>query len=76
MKMFNIEDYLVINTSAREEVNQNPTIVADVGIDKKKIKEDAELFAVMLRQLEKTIGPYTIKVNSKKTKIKAKGLNK
>ena len=42
---------------------------ADKRMDK-KIKEDAELFAVMLRQLEKTIGPYTIKVSSKKTVIK------
>ena len=70
--MFNIEDYLIVNTTAAGGLNQNSTLTAEISVDKKKIKEDVKLFKYTLEQLEKIIGPYTIKVNSKKTKIKKK----
>lgn len=72
--MFDINDYLITNTSATGGLGNNPTINVEVTIDKEKIKEDVQLFKIMLEQLEKIIGPYTIKVNSKKTKIKGKGI--
>lgn len=70
--MFNINDYLITTTSARGGADTNPTIDVEVTIDKEKIKEDVELFATILESLKKLIGPYTIKVDSQKTKIKKK----
>lgn len=73
MKMFDINDYLITKTSATGGIENNPTIDVEVTIDKEKIKEDIQLFKTVLQQLENLIGPYTIKVDSKKTKIKRKG---
>ena len=70
--MFNINDYLITTTSARGGLDTNPTIDVEVTIDKEKIKEDIELFKIILESLEKLIGPYTIKVDSQKQKIKKK----
>lgn len=70
--MFNINDYLMTITSARGGLDTNPTIDVEVTINKEKIKEDIELFKIILESLEKLIGPYTIKVNSQKQKIKIK----
>ena len=71
--MFNVNDYLITRTSAIGGIGNNPTIEVEVTIDKEKIKEDVQLFKTVLQQLENLIGPYTIKVDSKKTKIKRKG---
>ena len=71
--MFNVNDYLITRTSATGGIENNPTIEVEVTIDKEKIKEDIQLFKTVLQQLENLIGPYTIKVDSKKTKIKRKG---
>ena len=70
--MFNVNDYLITKTSATGGIGNNPTIEVEVTVDKEKIKEDIQLFKIVLQQLENLIGPYTIKVNSKKTKIKRK----
>ena len=70
--MFNVNDYLITRTSATGGIENNPTIEVEVTIDKEKIKEDIQLFKIVLQQLENLIGPYTIKVDSKKTKIKRK----
>jgi len=70
--MFNVNDYLITKTSATDGIGNNPTIDVEVTIDKEKIKEDIQLFKIVLQQLERLIGPYTIKVDSKKTKIKRK----
>ena len=74
--MFNINDYLITTTSTRGGLDTNPTIDVEVTIDKEKIKEDIELFKIILESLEKLIGPYTIKVDSQKTKIKKKKRSK
>ena len=71
--MFNVNDYLITRTSATGGIGNNPTIEVEVTIDKEKVKEDIQLFKTVLQQLENIIGPYTIKVDSKKTKIKRKG---
>lgn len=71
--MFNVNDYLITRTSATGGIENNPTIEVEVTIDKEKIKEDIQLFKTALQQLESLIGPYTIKVDSKKIKIKRKG---
>ena len=71
--MFNVNDYLITKASATGGIENNPTIEVEVTIDKEKIKEDIQLFKIVLQQLENFIGPYTIKVDSKKTKIKRKG---
>ena len=71
--MFNVNDYLIAKTSATGGIGNNPTIEVEVTIDKEKVKEDIQLFKTVLQQLENIIGPYTIKVDSKKTKIKRKG---
>ena len=70
--MFNVNDYLITRTSATGGIGNNPTIEVEVTIDKEKVKEDIQLFKTILQQLENLIGPYTIKVDSKKTKIKRK----
>lgn len=70
--MFNINDYLITTTSAKSGLDTNPTINVEITIDKEKIKKDIELFKIILESLEKLIGPYTIKVDSQKTKIKKK----
>lgn len=70
--MFNINDYLITTTSAKGGLDTNPTIDVEVTIDKEKIKKDIELFKIILESLEKLIGPYTIKVDSQKQKIKKK----
>ena len=70
--MFNVNDYLITRASATGGIGNNPTIEVEVTIDKEKIKEDIQLFKTILQQLENLIGPYTIKVDSKKTKIKRK----
>lgn len=70
--MFNVNDYLITRTSVTDETENNPMIEVEVTIDKKKVKEDIQLFKTILQQLENIIGPYTIKVDSKKTKIKRK----
>ena len=68
--MFDKNDYLITTTSVTSEIENNQTITVEVTIDKEKIKEDVELFKVILESLEKLIGPYTIKVDSRKIKIK------
>lgn len=73
-KMFDINDYLIKTTFVRS-VSTNPTIDVEVTIDEEKIKEDIELFKIILESLEKLIGPYTIKVNSQKQKKKGKEKN-
>lgn len=73
--MFNIKDYLTTETVATGGLNINPELTVKIMIDEEKIKEDIKLFKIILEQLEEIIGPYTIKVNSKKTKIKQKKRN-
>lgn len=73
--MFNIKDYLITETAATGGLDINPELTVKIIIDEEKIKEDVKLFKIILEQLEEIIGPYTIKVNSKKTKIKQKKRN-
>ena len=70
--MFDIKDYCTTMYAAEGGLEQNPSITAKITIDKKKIEEDISQFYEILKQLEKLIGPYTIKINSKKSKIKKK----
>ena len=42
------------------------------GINKEKVEYDTEQFKKSLRNLYEIMGPYTIKVTKKKTKIKGK----
>lgn len=73
--MFNIKDYLTTETVATGGLNINPELTVKIMVDEEKIKEDIKLFKTILEQLEEIIGPYTIKVNSKKTKIKQRKRN-
>ena len=68
--MFDIKDYYTITYSAEGGEGQNPSFTADITLDRKKVEKDVDQFCEALKQLEKLIGPYTIKVNSKKSKIK------
>ena len=70
--MFKLEDYYTITTNGYGGQGTNPKLVVDVTLNKDKIKEDAELLKTVLQNLEQLIGPYTIKVNSKKVKVKKK----
>jgi len=69
--MFDIKDYCtIVYTTEEGGLERNPSITGEISINKKKLEEDVDQFCEILKQLEKLIGPYTIKVNSKKSKTK------
>ena len=64
--MFNLEDYYTTTTT----LDHKSQIRVSIELNKNKINEDVKLFKEILQNLEKLIGPYTIKVCNKKIKFK------
>ena len=70
--MFNLNDYWTIESSGQGGRDVNPQMTINLTFDQKKLKDDVEILKATLCNLEHLLGPYTIRVDSKKLRVKKK----
>jgi len=70
--MFNLNDYWTVESSGQGGRDVNPQMTINLTFDQKKLKDDVEMLKATLRNLEYLLGPYTIRVDSKKLRVKKK----